>query len=220
MLRTDQETAPQRRYVQELFAPEDALLQQVRAAAEATEWPFMQMGADEARILQWLVRQLRVKTIVEIGCFVGYSALWMAAALPEDGRLTTLELNPDHAAIAKRHFSRSAHGHKITLMEGDALAILPTLHGPFDMVFMDANKAHYPQYLDWAEAHTRPGSLIVADNTFLFGQVWRDAPTEESGVRPTTWEGMRAVNQRLADPTGYDGILLPTREGLTIAVRK
>ncbi len=207
-------------YIRELFAPESDLLQQVREAASATQWPHIQMGAEEARILQWLVRNLKVKTIVEIGCFVGYSALWMAAALPEDGRLVTMEINPEHADLAAKHFAASADGHKITLMRGDALEILPTLAGEFDMVFLDANKNHYPQYLDWAEAHTRSGSVIVADNSLLFGQVWRERPEEGAAVRLSTLQGMQEINRRLADARRYDTLLLTTSEGLTIAVKK
>ena len=102
---------------------------------------------------------------------------------------------------------------------GDALDVLPQLskEGPFDMVFIDADKLNYLRYLDWAEENVRKGGLIVGDNTFLFDAVWRDDPVDR--VRQTARDAMRDFNRRLADPQKYCGILLPTQEGMTVALK-
>lgn len=203
-------------YIEALHAPEDALLKEINAtlAARDTAW---QVGAVEGRLLQVLIAMVNVKTIVEIGTLAGYSTIWMARGLPEDGHITTLDRDPKHCELARGFFARSEVGHKITLLEGDAHASLKTLQGEFDMVFIDADKPSYNAYLDWAEVHVRKGGLIVADNTLLFGSVYQEVPPE--GTAPTTWKQMRRFNERLADASRYAGLLFPTEEGLSVAVK-
>lgn len=203
-------------YIRKTFAPEDQLLQSIPEAVEARKLP-MQIAADEGKLLQVLIAMNRVKTLVEFGTFAGYSAIWMARALPEDGKLYTIEQNPEHAALAQKHFDASDVGHKITLLEGKALDVLENIHEAVDMVFIDADKISYGLYLDWAEKQVKKGGLIVADNTFLFGAVYQDEVPE--GIAPTTWKNMKMFNQRLADPEKYCGTLIPTIEGLTVAVK-
>lgn len=207
-------------YIRSLYAQESDILASVRASAEQFNKAGIQVGAEEGRLLQWIIRQYRVHTIVEIGTFVGYSALWMASALPEDGYLYSCEFDPEHAATARTHFAHSPHAGQITLLEGDALESLKTLSAkaPFDMIFIDADKGGYPDYLDWAEQHIRPGGLIIGDNTLLFGSVYQDEPPRRVSKR--SWNAMRAFNQRLADSSKFDTIMLPTAEGLTLAVKK
>ena len=138
----------------------------------------------------------------------------MAAALPQDGKLWTLEKDAARATLAR---TNTVHDTRITLIEGDARASLETLaaQGPFDMVFIDADKLNYEHYLDWAEAHVRKGGLVIGDNTLLFDAVWMaERPPR---VRDTALAAMRAFNRRLADPQKYCGIMLPTAEGITIA---
>ena len=141
----------------------------------------------------------------------------MAEALPADGKIITLEKDETRAAKAAAHFAQFDTGKKIELRTGDALETLPTLSGPFDMIFIDADKLNYMNYLTWAEKNIRKGGLIVGDNTFLFGAVYAAAPVDR--VRKSAFDAMTAFNARLGDDNFYTGILLPTPEGMTVAVK-
>lgn len=200
-------------YIRTLFGHENAAQAQTRAALTAAN-DGISIHAEEARILQLLIRLSGVKKIVEIGTLGGYSALSMASALPADGHIWTLEKDAARAAQSRTH---TAHEKRITVIEGDAretLASLPPL-APFDMIFIDADKLNYAAYLDWAETHVRKGGMIIGDNTLLFDAVWMaERPPR---VRDTALKAMRDFNRRLADPEKYLGIMLPTGEGMTIA---
>ncbi len=205
-------------YIRKLYAPEDALLTEINAALAAMN-KTIQVGAEEGKLLQFLIKTNNIKTIVEIGTLGGYSAIWMARGLPEDGHIYTLERESRHAALARDFFAKSDVKDRITLLEGDALETLEQLSakGPFDMVFIDADKISYDVYLDWAEANVRKGGLIVADNTLLFGAAVEDSPPEN--VAPTTWKNMRRFNERLAAPNKYYGLIIPTQEGLSVFIK-
>ncbi len=194
-------------YIRRLFAA-DAPVLAVRPDTEIGILP------EEGKLLQLLIKLAGVKTVVEVGTLAGSSALWMAKALPDGGHVQTIEKDPTRASLARKNIGLHP---KITLHEGDARAVLAALQGPFDMIFIDADKLHYADYLDWAEKNIRMGGLIVGDNTLLFDAVWNDAEIER--VRPAARAAMRAFNQRLADPAKYTSILLPTDEGLTIAIK-
>lgn len=214
-------------YIRTLFAPETPALQAVRAALSAPE-DRISISPQEGKLLQLLIRMAGIKTVVEIGTLGGYSALWMAEALPAGGKIFTLEKDPARAHLARTHFAKFDTAKKITLVEGDAAQTLAALsaQAPFDMVFIDADKISYAHYLDWAEENIRTGGLIVGDNTFLFGTVWQDAQDgaqtdtrHGNPVRPTAWHAMRDFNARLSDAQKYQSILLPTQEGLTVALK-
>ena len=177
------------------------------------------IGAEEGKLLQLLIRLAGVKKIIEIGSLSGYSALWMAEALPADGVLHAIEKSPEHVALIRQ---ATAHDARIQVHEGDASAILETLSAdaPFDMVFIDADKPAYPRYLDWAEKYVRAGGLIVGDNTLLFGHVWGDTPPQgERAPSKSAWMAMQEFNARLADASKYHSILIPTEEGMTVAIK-
>lgn len=205
-------------YTESLYAPEDAILHDIRvcAAKEGVAW---QIGANEGKILQLLIHLHQVKTIVEVGTLTGYSALWMARALPEGGHLYTLEQQAKHAELARHYLTQSEVAGRITLIEGDAHETLHSLNaqGPFDMMFIDAEKPGFNAYLDWAERNIRKGGLIVADNTYFFGSTWQGRCPDN--VAPTTWEGVRRFNLRLADPQQYLATILPTDDGLSVAIK-
>jgi len=205
-------------YIQQTFAPESDALRSVRKALTDPN-DQIYLAPQEGKMLQVLIAMTGAKKIVEIGTLGGYSALWMAAALPADGKIFTLEKDPARAKLAAKHFEQFDAEKKITLKVGDALQTLPQLEadGPFDMVFIDADKLNYMNYLNWAEKNVRTGGLIVGDNTFLFDSVWRGTPADN--VRKTAFDAMQAFNNRLADPKLYRGILLPTEEGMTVAVK-
>jgi caffeoyl-CoA O-methyltransferase len=195
-------------YIRGLFAPETENLRSLRGSLKDD----ISVLPEEGKLLQFLIRLSGAKKIVEIGTFAGYSTLWMAAALPADGHIHTIEKDPARAAEARKNLQDRKN---VTLTEGNALDILPGLTGPFDMVFIDADKLSYLHYLDWAEKNVRQGGLIVGDNTFLFDAVWKDAPIDR--VRETARQAMREFNKRLSDPARYCSIMLDTPEGMTIA---
>lgn len=200
-------------YIRQTFAPETP---EMRRARESLADPNdrIHISPQDGKLLHVLAKLADARRIVEIGTLGGYSALWLASALPPGGELVTIEKEERRAQTAR---ANTAHDTRIRVMTGDALDVLSTLQGPFDMAFIDADKIAYPGYLDGVEKLVRRGGLIAADNTFLFDSVWHDAPVER--VRETARKAMRAFNARLADPAKYAGILVPTKEGLTVAVK-
>jgi predicted O-methyltransferase YrrM len=211
-------TTPELDYIRKLYAPQDELLQLIDDTL-MQHGITMQIGPEEGKLLQMIMGLYGVKSVVEIGTLAGYSAIWMARALPEDGYIITLNKDPKHISLARQFITHSEVADRITMVEGDARDMLPTLsdRAPFDMVFIDADKIHYNDYLDWAENNVRRGGLIVADNTLLFGMAAKDTPPDD--IAPTTWENMRRFNERLADSARYFSIMIPTQEGLTVAVK-
>lgn len=200
-------------YIRALFGHETAAQKTARAALRGAH-DGISLHAEEARILQLLIRLSGARKIVEIGTLGGYSALAMAAAMPEDGHIITLEKDAARAAQAR---ANTAQEKRIEIIEGDARATLLQIkdRAPFDMIFIDADKLNYTHYLDWAEEYVRKGGLIVGDNTLLFDAVWmQERPPR---VRDTALAAMRDFNRRLADADKYLGIMLPTAEGMTIA---
>lgn len=210
-MRTDQSLVID--YINQTFAPEDALLRKVRHVGESLV-PGMQISPYEGRILQCLANMVNAKRILEVGSFVGYSGINLVRALPADGQLITLEFNPKHAAYAREHLSSYPQA---TVVEGDALAIIDTLDGPFDVVFIDAEKRSYMNYLDAALPKLRKGGLVIADNSLLFGAVYgqpRGRTSQEA------MDVMRALNTRLGQSNEFMGVMLPTEEGLTVAIKR
>lgn len=214
------DTTPNARldYVRELFAPEDDLLREIRVTL-AEKNRSIHVNPEEGKLLQVLATLHGAKTIVEVGTLGAYSTIWLARALADDGHLYSFELNPDMATLAQHHIERAQLADTVTIITGDAKETLPSIndHGPFDMIFIDADKSSYPNYLDWAEENVCQGGLIIADNTFLFDSVYLDQAPTDLPVGKAAHGAMRSVNERLANPQKYSGILIPTDEGLTIA---
>lgn len=199
-------------YIRQLFAPETPEMVQARGSLD-DHHDRIHLPPEEGKLLQLLSRMISAKRIVEIGTLGGYSALWLAQTLPDDGEIITIEKDPKRAAQARKNLALAQE--RITLIEGVALDVLPDLTGPFDMVFIDADKLNYLHYLDWAEQHVRRGGLIIGDNTFLFDAVWKSDAIPR--VRKTARAAMQKFNQRLADSTRYHAVMLPTAAGMTIA---
>jgi predicted O-methyltransferase YrrM len=208
---------PQQKYVNDVFGLDDRELLAVREELHRQNLDFMSISASEARILQFFVRATGVRKIVEVGMLFGYSALAMAKALPEDGVLWSLEKNPENFRISKGFFDKFADGRKVRPLLGDGLENLKSIEseGPFDLVFIDADKGNYANYLSWAERNVRRGGYIVGDNTFLWGGVW-DQPSE-SDITEKSIKAMKEFNLRLSDPSKYNSTIIPTAEGMTIA---
>ncbi len=204
-------------YIRSTFAPEDEILQDAKARLSAHDNHLVgiQVGAEEGKLLQFLIKLAGVKTIVEIGSLAGYSTVWMARAVGEEGVVHAINKDTAHYELLCETVEKS--GLNIQPHLGDATDVLQQLEpqAPFDMVFIDADKGGYAGYLDWAEKHVRKGGLIVGDNTLLFGHVIAEQKPE--GTSQKAWEGMREFNERLADESRYESILIPTAEGLTVA---
>lgn len=211
-------------YLNSLYPLESAAAHEAKKEALLLNKDGISISPYEAHLLQFFVRLFKCKHFVELGTLTGYSALALLEALPEDGHLWTIELDPDHARRAQRIFSMAGHEKRVTLLTGRAEDHLPQLlkEGPFDGVFMDANKAAYPFYLDWALSAIKKQGLIMADNTLLKGVVPFHPGTTEREVSPPSkiTQQLRIFNQRLTDTSLFDSILIPTFEGLSIAIKK
>lgn len=206
-------------YIAETFGHETPALKFAREKTIELNKTFMSVSAVEGSLISFLLRLSGAKRVVEVGTLTGYSALWMAQALPKDGRLWTLEMDPRHIEAATEVF-KNAGDSRITLVPGRAEENLEMLkkEAPFDAIFIDANKLAYPKYLDWAESNLKRGGLILADNTFCGGQVYGE-PYDET-FSEKQGRVMNEFNQRLADHNRYHSTLIPTVEGLTAAVMK
>lgn len=210
-------------YLSEVFSKEDALLFQIRQAALEEGVEHMQISAYEGRILQFLCQALQVSKVVEIGTLYGYSSLMMARVLPEKGKLFTLDLSMERQEKAKRLIQSDPSAKKIQFISGsamDSLSRLETLgEGPFDMVFIDADKSSYLNYLHWSNRNLKSGGLLVADNTFLFGAVYGEL-MEGRNKDDTALQVMKQFNQEVANQDVYISTLIPTAEGLTVGIKK
>jgi caffeoyl-CoA O-methyltransferase len=206
-------------YIRDVFVKEDAGMQWIRERVMATDWP-IQIGPEEGRLLQFLIHLVGAKKIVEIGTHAGYSSIWMARALSEEGHIYTIERDKNRARMARETFLHfDEFSENISLLEGKALEVLPEIEekGPFDLVFIDADKLNYANYLDWAEKNVRKGGLIIGDNTFLSGAVYGEPETER--ISPAALKAMQTFNDRLGDAEKFLGIMLPTHEGWTMGIK-
>jgi predicted O-methyltransferase YrrM len=214
------EPSVRQKYIEGLYASEDQGLRAIRERlVSAGRWG-INISANEGKILQFLITLANAKKIVEIGTLFGYSAVWIARSLPDDGHLWTIERDHEAVRQARKAFEDCGVVQKITQLEGEAVDLLNGLSskGPFDVVFIDANKSAYPQYLEWAATCVRPGGLIIADNTLLGGHV-AEAEKPETLSRSQYTE-MRKFNDLIANDKRFFGTILPTDEGLTVAIRR
>jgi predicted O-methyltransferase YrrM len=207
------------RYFSDVMVPPDPVLEEALAASSAAGLPAINVAPNQGKLLQLLVRIHGAKTILEIGTLAGYSSLWLARALPAGGRLITLELDPKHADVARANFKRAGLHRMIELRVGSALQNLPVLAneglGPFDFIFIDADKISIREYFEWALKLARPGSVIVVDNVVRKGEVIDSASSDPSvqGVR-RFMEALRgdtrvsATTLQTVGSKGYDGFTL------------
>lgn len=195
-------------YVQTLYGGEDDTLRAMRAEAEAQGLPAIQVPFELGRLLQVLVMQSRAQTILEIGTLFGYSTVLMARALQPGGTITTLEVAPKHAELATSNFRRAGVDERVNIVVGPAVESLERMvDQSFDFVFIDADKATYPQYLQHALRLTRPGATIVADN------VWRDGAVLAPASGNADNEGLAEFNRSVAAHPRLLTSLIPTRDG-------
>jgi caffeoyl-CoA O-methyltransferase len=202
-------------YIARLFAPEDAVLRALREDADRNGLPPIAVPPETGRLLQILLVAVRATRVLEVGTLGGYSAIWMARALPAEGRIVSLEINPAHAAFARRHLAAAGVAEQVEVREGNALQLLPALDGEqFDAVFLDADKEPLPTYLDWALRLVRVGGLIIADNALRGGRVL-DRSDDDPGLR-----GVRKFNERFAADPRIEGLVIPIGDGVAVGVRR
>jgi len=205
-------------YVEKLFAPRDAALEAALEESRRAGLPEIQVSPNEGVLLGLLAQMAGARRILEIGTLGGYSAIHFARTLPEDGALISLEIDEHHAGVARKNVERAGLDSKVEIRVGDARERLAELvenyEGPFDLVFIDADKEGYPEYLEWAMRLSRPGSLILGDNAIRGGSV---LDPQDDSARAT-----REFNERLAEDSRLSAIVLPLiREridGLAIAL--
>jgi predicted O-methyltransferase YrrM len=206
-------------YISEALVPSDPVLDASLAASDTAGLPSIQVAANQGKFLALLATIRGAKNILELGTLGGYSTIWLARTLPAGGRLITLEAEPKHAEVARANIARAGLADVVQVRLGAALDTLPLLEregaGPFDFVFIDADKANTPHYFDWSLKLTRPGSVIVVDNVVRKGNVIDPTSTDASV------QGVRRFNEKLAKSKrvsattvqtvgskGYDGFTL------------
>lgn len=198
-------------YVEGLFAPPDPALENAMRRSREAGLPEINVSATEGKLLLMLAEMVGARRILEIGTLGGYSTIHLARALPENGALVSLELDERHAEVARESIAGAGLANRVEVRVGDARESLARMvegnEGPFDIVFIDADKGGYPEYLDWAMRLTRPGSLILGDNAIRGGNVLD--PGDESS------RAMRKFNENVARDDRLSAIVVPLiREGI------
>jgi caffeoyl-CoA O-methyltransferase len=198
-------------YARRHSSPEPELLAHVaRRTREASSWAGMMSGHLYGRFLKMLVALSGARSVLEIGTFTGYSALSMAEALPPDGRITTCEVDERHAALAREHIAMSPRGGQIEVRVGPAIETISELEGPFDMVFIDADKPSYCAYYEAVLPLLTENGFICVDNTLWSGRVLDEHDTDE-------WTAaLREFNARVARDARVECVIVPIRDGMTI----
>ncbi|GGT62836.1 MULTISPECIES: O-methyltransferase [Streptomyces] len=214
----DQWTAVDR-YITDLLAPADDALAATLADSTAAGLPEIAVAPNQGKLLNLLVATQGARSVLEIGTLGGYSTIWMARALPADGRLITLEYNPVHADVARANIARAGLDKIVEVRTGAALDTLPRLEeegaGPFDLVFVDADKVNNPRYVEWALKLSRPGTVIIVDNVVRGGGVATPHPDDAAitGTRAmfelvSREPRLDATAFQTVGTKGYDGLLL------------
>jgi caffeoyl-CoA O-methyltransferase len=206
-------------YISNLLAHEDDALLAATKSLEEAGMPAISVSPNQGKLLQILALLCNAKNILELGTLAGYSTIWMARALPKEGQLITLEADPKHAAVAQKNIERAGLASQVDIRVGKALDVLPQLYeekaGPFDMIFIDADKPPYAEYFQWALRLSRPGTLIIADNVIRDGQVLDAAPADDRVVGAQRFNNVLgasdAVTATIVQMVGvkeYDGMAL------------
>jgi len=173
--------------------------------------PAIQVGPSDGKLIHLLLRLANANKVVEVGTLIGYSAITIARALPADGHVWTIEFEAKHAEVARANIAAAGLTDRITVVDGAGLDVLPTLvnHGPFDAVFIDADKGNYDHYGAWAIANLRRGGLVLGDNAYLFGELMDDSETAKA---------MRAFHERVA--RDCESVCVPTPDGLVLGLKR
>ena len=206
-------------YVEEVFMPEDSRLQEAREFSIAKDVRQIQVGRMDALHLTIIAAAAKAKKAVEFGTLAGYSGIALLRGMGSGGFLHTLEAEPKHAEVARRNFNESGFNDSVQIWEGDALESMEALtaKGPFDLAFIDADKANYENYFNWCAKNLRKGGVVLADNCFAFGMIADEefsTPKDEK-IRNT----LHNFNVLVARHPDFHSTMLPTEEGLLFAVK-
>lgn len=198
-------------YIAGLFSVEDEVLQAALRDMQTNGLPSINVSANEGHLLYILAKLSGARTVLEIGTLGGYSTIWLARALPADGKVITLEYSERHAAVARNNIARAGLSDKVEVRVGAGLDLLPQIEanqeGPFDLFFIDADKENYPGYLEWSIRLARSGSLILSDNLLRNGRVM-NPPADDSMAQSTA-----KFNRELATNPRLESIILPISRG-------
>ena len=196
-------------YVNSVHAPHDAALAKAFAVPEGI--PAIQVGPSDGKLIQLLLKLAGAKKVVEVGTLVGYSAIQMARALPAGGTIWSIEFEAKHAAVARENIAAAGLSGTIEVLVGAGIEVLPQIahHGPFDAVFIDADKVNYHIYGKWAVEHLRSGGLVLGDNAYLFGELMEDSDRGRA---------MRAFHELVA--AACDSVCAPTPDGLVVGIKR
>ena len=198
-------------YVERVHAAHDAGLAAAFTAPDREQMPAIQVGQSEGRLIEVLLRMVGARRVVEIGTLAGYSAIRCARAVGAAGHVYTLEVDPRHAQVARDNIAAAGLTPQIDVLVGPAISVLPTIEskGPFDAVFIDADKESYDHYGRWAAQHLRPGGLLLGDNAFFFGSLLADTHPAQA---------MRRFHEEAARV--FDTVCIPTPDGLLLGVKR
>jgi caffeoyl-CoA O-methyltransferase len=210
-------------YITGLFEQEDSSLTATEQSIKESNIPPISVSPNQGKFLQMLAQLCHAKKILEIGTLAGYSTIWLARALPKEGKLITLEYEPLHARVAQKNIDRAGLGSVVEIRVGKGIDLLPKLveegAGPFDMIFIDADKPPYKEYFDWSLKLSRPGTLIVADNVIREGKVLNDKSPDEMVA------GVKRFNAALAANPAVTATIIQTvgakeHDGMALAIVK
>jgi len=209
-------------YIESLFVPRDPVLAQNLADAEAAGLPQIQVSPNQGQLLYLLTKISGARRVLEIGTLGGYSTTWLARALPDGGTITSLELDPTHADVARKNVDRAGVGARVAIHVGPAEQALQRLIAEqvpkFDLVFIDADKPGYPRYLELSLQLSRPGTVILADNLIRDGGVMDAVPAEDNARAARAFNAILAADQRL------ESIIIPVLgkkvDGMSISLVK
>ncbi len=208
-------------YIRDLLAPEDMALKEAIRSLDAEDIPQISVSANQGKFLQVMATLCQAVNILELGTLGGYSTIWMARALPEKGKLISIEIDPHHAGVAQKNIDRAGVADKVEIRVGSAFDILPGMiekkEGPFDMIFIDADKPPYAEYFLLALQLARPGTLIICDNVIREGKVLEEDSDDDKVT------GVQRFNKLLSETTSVKAIILPTVgvkefDGMALAV--
>jgi len=202
-------------YIVNTFAEEDSVLKSAVADTEKNGMPLIQVSPENGKFLQLLMKMIGAKKVLELGTLGGYSTIWMARGLPDDGRLITLEYEKKHADVAMDNFKRAGLESKIEIILGPALESLDKLKGQkFDFAFIDADKVNYPVYYEKILAIMNKGGIITADNTLRKGDVI-NPEIEDEGTK-----AIQVFNKIVASDPRVESLLVPISDGVTVCLVK
>ena len=214
-------------YSRATFAPEDEALVALTHATLDFGMPVgWEITSDVGRLFQVLCRAIGARRVLEFGTLAGHSALWFARALPMDGRVLSIEINADYAAFARAQLNKAGVGDRVEVRVGAGIELLPELeqtvkqtHEPFDVIFLDADKAHYPEFLEWSVRVLRPGGILLADNVLRAGS-WNGQTLLDPASDDPRILAIRRFNRLLAEHPQFTSLIIPMRAGVAVGLFK